>query len=101
MIRSMTGFGEAGSDDDGVHFFLEVRSLNGKYFKSTIRLPEELQGLEPVLEAELRRRLVRGTITAVGRWSDTSSAATHSINRDILEAYMKQLRRIPGVLDGS
>lgn len=97
----MTGFGEASSHDDGTHFFLEVRSLNGKYFKSTIRLPEELQGLEPVLEAELRRRCLRGTITAIGKCNDSSEAAAYEINRDALERYLKQLRQIPSVADGS
>ena len=58
MIRSMTGFGEGADHENGVHYFIEIRSLNGKYFKCTIRLPEELQGLEPVLEAAVRRRLV-------------------------------------------
>lgn len=97
----MTGFGEASSHNDESHYFLEVRSLNGKYFKSTIRLPEELQGLEPVLEAELRRRCVRGTITAIGKCNDTSEAAAYDINRDALEHYLKQLRQIPSVADGS
>ncbi len=101
MIRSMTGFGEAAEHNDGVHYFLEIRSLNGKYFKSTIRLPEELQGLEPVLEAAVRRSLVRGTITIVGKCSDRSEAAAHEINHQALDAYIQQLRKTPDVADGS
>ena len=46
MIRSMTGFGAASTQDDGVHYALEIRSLNNRYYKSQVRLPEELQGLD-------------------------------------------------------
>lgn len=101
MIRSMTGFGEASAHVDGVHYFLEVRSLNGKYFKAAIRLPEDLQGLEPELDSELRRRLTRGTITLIGKCSDASEAAAYRINRGALDSYIAQLRGVGGMTDGS
>lgn len=100
MIRSMTGFGDASAELDGVHYFLEVRSLNNKYFKTTIRLPEELQGLEPELESELRRRLTRGTITLVGRTSNVSESAAFEINHQALGRYIEQLSRTPAVANG-
>ena len=102
MIRSMTGFGEASfQDDHGVHYFIEIRSLNNKYFKTTIRLPEELQGLEPGLESELRRRLTRGSIVLIGRYSDTSEGAAYEINAQALARYVSQLNDVPQVADGS
>lgn len=101
MIRSMTGFGEASCHREGVHYFLEVRSLNSKYFKGTIRLPDELQGLEPQLEAELRRRLTRGTITVVGKCSDSSATAAYEINHLALNRYIEQVREAPLVRDGT
>jgi len=96
----MTGFGEASCHENGSHFFLEVRSLNGKYFKASIRLPEDLQGLEPEIESVLRRRLTRGTITVVGKCSDSSAAAAFSINHDALANYIAQLNRTPQVASG-
>jgi uncharacterized protein (TIGR00255 family) len=97
----MTGYGEGSAHHGGVHYFLEVRSLNGKYFKATIRMPEDLQGLEPEIEAELRRRLTRGTITVIGKTSDASASAAHRINHEALETYIKQLRKTKQVADGS
>lgn len=97
----MTGFGEASAHHDGVHYFLEVRSLNGKYFKASIRMPEDFQGLEPEIESELRRRLTRGTITVVGKTSDTSAAAAYRINQEALETYLGQLKGVKQVGDGS
>lgn len=101
MIRSMTGFGDASGEYEGVHYFLEVRSLNNKYFKASIRLPEELQGLEPVLESELRRRLTRGTITLVGKVSDESASAAYEVNHEALSRYIEQVRQTAQVADGS
>lgn len=97
MIRSMTGFGEASATVDGTHYSIEVRSLNGKYFKSTIRLPEEFQSLEPILEAELRRSLIRGTITLIAKVSEQSEDAALSINTQALERYIEQLRSVSGL----
>ncbi len=100
MIRSMTGFGEASAEVDGAHYFLELRSLNNKYFKAIIRLPDEFQGLEPELESELRRRLTRGTVTLIGKISETSGAAAYDINHEALDHYIQQLRRTPQIASG-
>ena len=100
MIRSMTGFGEASCHEGGAHYYLEVRSLNGKYFKATIRFPEEFQGLEPEIESELRRRLTRGTITVIGKCSDSSVSAAHTINHQVLESYIRQVQQTPAVAAG-
>lgn len=101
MVRSMTGFGEASSFSEGVHYFLEVRSLNGKYFKAAIRMPEDFQGLEPEIDSELRRRLTRGSITVIGKTSDASASAAYRINHQALESYIDQLRNTRQVRDGS
>ncbi len=100
MIRSMTGFGEASVHIDGAHYFLEVRSLNNKYFKASIRLPDDLQGLEAPLEAILRRTLARGAITVTARCSDSSEAAAHEINHQALSRYIEQLGNVRQLQSG-
>ena len=101
MIRSMTGFGEASAQQDGVHYFVEVRSLNSKYFKAAIRLPEAYQGLEAEMESALRRRVHRGTVTLTGSCTDTSEAAAFEVNHLALERYIEQIRKAPMVAKGS
>jgi uncharacterized protein (TIGR00255 family) len=101
VIRSMTGYGEAATHAHGVHYFLEVRSLNGKYFKATVRLPDDLQGLEAELESMLRKRLSRGSITLVAKCSDASEEAAFVINHHALNSYIEQLEQAPKVGDGS
>ncbi len=97
MIRSMTGFGLATAEDNGTHFAVELRSLNNKYYKSQLRLPEELQGLEAELDSQLTRRLNRGSIVLTVRYSDTSAAAAAQINVAAMQEYLRQLLEIEGI----
>ncbi len=101
MIRSMTGFGEASGVEEGAQFFVELRSLNAKYFKSVLRLPDDLQGLEAELESDLRRRLTRGTVTLSVKCSETTGEAAHAINHEALERYVDQARSAPSIADAS
>lgn len=91
MVRSMTGYGDASAQHAGVHYFVEVRSLNNKYFKATIRLAEAFQGLEAEFESRLRDKLSRGTITLNARCTDSSASAASDINADALGRYLEQL----------
>lgn len=97
MIRSMTGFGLATAEDNGTHFAVELRSLNNKYYKSQLRLPEDLQGLEAELDSQLTRRLNRGSIVLTVRYSDTSAAAAAQINTAAIQAYLRQLLDVEGM----
>ncbi|HYF15566.1 MAG TPA: YicC/YloC family endoribonuclease [Phycisphaerales bacterium] len=94
-VRSMTGFGEASATQGGAHYFIEIRSLNNKYFKSTVRLPEQVQGLEAEIEQRLRDRLARGTITVNARINDSGETAAYEINTKALSRYIEQIRRVP------
>jgi len=96
----MTGFGEASADADGAHYSVEIRSLNGKYFKSSIRLSEEYQSLEPMLEATTRRRLVRGTITLIVKITQQTDSAALSINSSALARYVEQIQAVPALANG-
>lgn len=100
MIRSMTGFGEASCQVGGAHYFLEIRSLNSKYYKATLRLPEEFQGLEAELESKLRQRLSRGSVFMAVKYTDVSADAAHEINEKALERYIEQLKRTAQVASG-
>lgn len=99
MITSMTGFGDASCERDGTHYAMEVRSLNNRYFKSVVKLPDAIAGLEPELETMLREKLGRGTITLIVKVRVDSADAAYRINRQALESYISQLSGIKG-LDG-
>jgi len=96
----MTGYGEASVLRDGIQYFLEVRSLNNRYYKASIRLPDEFQGIEAEIDARLRKRLKRGTITIRGSRTEASESAAFEINHNALERYIEQVRLAPSVAGG-
>jgi uncharacterized protein (TIGR00255 family) len=99
MIVSMTGFGDATTERDGTHYAVEIRSLNNRYFKPVIKLPDNVSGMEPELESVLRERLGRGSITYILKMRVDSAEAAYHINTAALDAYIQQLKTVKG-LDG-
>ena len=97
MIVSMTGFGDASAERDGTHYAVELRSLNNRFFKSVIKLPDAVSGLEPELESMLREKLGRGSITYILKMRTSSADAAYHINVDALNAYIAQLQKVEGL----
>jgi uncharacterized protein (TIGR00255 family) len=97
MIVSMTGFGDATAERNGTHYAVEIRSLNNRFFKPIIKLPENVQGLEPEIETILREKLVRGSITYILKMRMDSAEAAYHINTPALNAYLEQLQQIKGL----
>lgn len=97
MIISMTGFGDATAERDGTHYSVEVRSLNNRFFKSVIKLPDAVSGLEPEIETLLREKLGRGSITFILKMRVDSAEAAYHINAPALQAYLDQIRLIKGL----
>jgi uncharacterized protein (TIGR00255 family) len=97
MIVSMTGFGDATAERNGTHYAVEIRSLNNRFFKSIIKLPDNVSGLEPEIETLLREGLGRGSITFILKMRSDSAEAAYHINTHALSAYLAQLRQIKGL----
>ena len=97
MIVSMTGFGDATAEKAGVHYAVEIRSVNNRFYKPVIKLPETLGGLEPELDSMLREKLGRGSITYILKMRLDSADAAYHINAPALQAYVDQLQAIKGL----
>lgn len=94
MIVSMTGFGDATGENNGTHYAVEIRSLNNRFFKAMIKLPDNVSGLEPELETMLRDKLGRGSITYILKMRTDSAEAAYHINAQALKAYLQQLQAV-------
>lgn len=102
MLLSMTGFGEARAVVEGLHLSAELRSVNNRHFKLTLRSPDLLAPLEADIERVLRETITRGTVSLFLRIDRSANASTARLNADVLAAYWQQLREIsrqcPGAL---
>src|SRR5437764_10418907 len=97
MSCSMAGLGDATDKRDGTHYAVEIRSLNNRFFKPVIKLPENVSGLEPELESMLREKLGRGSITFILKMRSDSADAAYHLNTAALKNYLDQLQQVNGL----
>ena len=87
----MTGFGDASSSDTGSVYSVEVRSVNNKFLKTSIRIPDRLAALEPEIEQIVRATISRGSVTVTVNCTDTDEGAAQDINGAALRKYAQQI----------
>lgn len=92
MLLSMTGFGEAHSQKDGLAVAVEVRAINSRFFKLTVRATEGYAALEPHIEEVARQSIRRGTVQVNLRIERQHSCQDYLINTDVLNGYFEQLK---------
>jgi uncharacterized protein (TIGR00255 family) len=99
MIKSMTGFGSAAADDHGIACTVEIRSVNNRFFKAVIKLPDKLANLEPEIDKTLRETIGRGSLVLAVSVKDAVSTASISINAAVLKTYVDQIESLARHLD--
>ncbi len=94
MLNSMTGYGEAAGELDGISYAVEVKAVNNRYLKTIIKLPEGTAFLEDDVDKTLRRQLSRGTINYVLRVKSVSANALFEIDEASLRALVMKLNEV-------
>jgi uncharacterized protein (TIGR00255 family) len=87
----MTGCGEGVASAGGSSCRVELRTVNNRAFKFSLRAREGLVGLEPRAEEVVRRRVRRGTIHMGLDLSGPAAVATRRIDHVQLAAYLDEL----------
>lgn len=92
MLVSMTGFGSVQEQLGGVEYAVEVRSVNNRYLKCIIKLPDSLSSTEAAMDKLIRARIKRGTVTLSVRTRLIKAEMGYQVNSAALEKYIDQLR---------
>src|SRR5438445_5200694 len=92
VLLSMTGYGEARFHSEQLTLSIELRALNNRYLKVTVRAPDPYHLLEPEFEKVIRRTVKRGTLQVQLRCEKQSTPQDFRINRVALESYLKQIQ---------
>jgi uncharacterized protein (TIGR00255 family) len=90
----MTGFGEAHRQADGVAVVVEVRTINNRYFKLTLKCGEGYSLLEPEIESVVRQQIRRGTVQVSLRIDRVRGSEDYQLNQAVLSNYRRQLREL-------
>lgn len=93
MARSMTGFGRAKAEAQGMELTVEVKTLNHRYLDINIRLPKMVNFLEEDLRRMVQDRLERGRVEIYVTTSfQTGNRMEVQLNRPLAESYMASFR---------
>ena len=87
-LQSMTGFGRQETAIGEASLAVELKSVNNKQLKLTLRCPSWLSYLEPSLEAAVKATFRRGTIYLNLNFERSESSAIQ-VNHERLEALMR------------
>jgi uncharacterized protein (TIGR00255 family) len=94
----MTGYGEATFQSDSLYLAIELRAVNNRYLKVTLRATEPYNLLEAEFEKVIRRLIRRGTIQIHLRCRREMSPQDFQINAVALQSYVRQVRELAGTL---
>jgi uncharacterized protein (TIGR00255 family) len=94
MLNSMTGFARVCRDIDGISFAVEIKTVNNRYFKPSIRLPETASFLEQDVEKLLRQNIYRGAVNYLLRYKNVSGEPMYEIDSASLKSYVEKLNGI-------
>ena len=92
----MTGFGRAEGTGAGIKVVCEVKSLNGRYLDTDIRLPRFLFELDAPLRKMVNEKLERGTVTMTFNidFSGDESSLEINVNEALAKAYWSKLNAL-------
>lgn len=94
----MTGFGNAALSSETAHVSVELKAVNNRYLKVSMRLPEIAAKFESEVEKLIREHIARGSVQLSFRIRLSAVRAGHTINTEVLEAYMNQLAAVQASL---
>jgi len=94
MLQSMTGFGEAQCEAKGMSFLVEIKTLNNRFLKTLVKLPDALAFTEPEVERIIREELGRGSITYLLHMRDLNDGGGFQVNQAAVRKYIQSLEQI-------
>lgn len=92
----MTGYADAHLQTDVVTVAIEVRALNNRYLKVSLRAPEPYHLLESEVEKVIRRSVRRGTLQVHLRCHRQTAEQDYQINAVAVRSYLRQLHELTG-----
>lgn len=90
----MTGFGNSSLTKEGVHVSSEIKSVNNRYLKLSVRLPDSVARFEAEIEKLIRNRISRGAVQLSIRVRFLSGQSEYRIDSDLLRSFQRQLAEL-------
>jgi|SRR5215471_9936872 len=98
MLKSMTGFGRNEQTVGDKTFLVDIKSLNGKQFELSLKIPAFLKPFEFDIRALLSKKLGRGSVDCTISLKESGAAKPVSINSDLARAYYQPIAELSNTL---
>ena len=89
-MLSMTGFGKAKTETDELSVEVEIRAVNNRFLKCQVKCPAHLKEMESPMDAVLRARIHRGSVTTLLRVTDKMHGTGVTLNTEVAESLLSQ-----------
>ena len=95
MIKSMTGFGNAGFEDERMMIHVEVKSLNSKFLDLSIRSPRQFSDKEHEIRNLVQSVLDRGKVNVlIDFFPKSATELPVNINEDLFKAVYSKFKNL-------
>ena len=93
-LQSMTGYGRAEASDETHSISVELKSVNNRYLKLSVRMPDTVARFEADIEKLIRSRVTRGSVQLSIRVRFVGGQSEHRIDGELLRGYQNQLKAL-------
>lgn len=95
MIKSMTGYGSAKGDVDGLVITVELKSVNNRFLDCSVRMPRSFLFAEDTVKSVVQQHISRGKVDVfVSVDSSLAGDMAVKVNEPLLKGYMEALQHI-------
>lgn len=95
MIKSMTGYGSAKGNVDGLEINVELKSVNNRFLDCSVRMPRSFLFAEDTVKSAVQRHISRGKVDVfISVDSSQAGDMAVKVNEPLLKGYMEALRHI-------
>lgn len=95
MIKSMTGFGRAEINKEGITVLCEIKAVNHRYFEFSLRAPRNCQFLEDRLKKTVSGKVSRGKVDmSINITLEKEVGSEIIINREFTDGYVAAVKTL-------
>ncbi len=94
MLLSMTGFGASSVRSGDLTVSTEIKTVNNRYLKVSLRVSDGYGLFEPRIESLVREKISRGTVNITVRIAKEYRSGDAKINEALLKTYFEQVQAI-------
>ena len=95
MTNSMTGFSRCSSEQSTGSLVWELRTVNHRYLDISVKLPEDLRGLETVVKQRVAEHIKRGKVECHLRYKSADTQQSDLlVNEEFASAILRACQKI-------